>query len=141
MPPPWERRWMELWIFVSPSKGKLPLEAMYMDITQFMATNPRGTYRLIIGTDSQGERRRLGFVTAVVIHQVAKGARYYYCKSFHRKIESLRQRIFYETSLSLDTASKLAERFSENGQHESGCGNYTWIYGPNGSTKELIREM
>ncbi|HHX50219.1 MAG TPA: hypothetical protein GX711_02130, partial [Clostridia bacterium] len=44
------------------------------------------------------------------------------------------------TSLSLDTASKLAERFSENGQHDLDVEIHLDI-GPNGSTKELIREI
>ena len=53
---------------------------------------------------------------------------------------SLRQKIFFETALSLDTASQLANKLSETGHDELNVEIHLDI-GPNGSTRELIKEI
>ncbi|WP_088553168.1 ribonuclease H-like YkuK family protein [Calderihabitans maritimus] len=125
--------------FISPSKGSLTLEEVYADIIDFVKMSPDSQYKVIIGSDSQA-REQTCFVTAIIIHQVGKGARYYYRKSYHRKINSLRQRIFYETALSLETASKLAEKLAENGLADLDVEIHLDI-GPRGDTRDLIREI
>lgn len=126
-------------IFISPTKGKLSMDAVYNDIMQFISDNPSARYKLIIGTDSMS-KEETSFVTAIIIHQVGKGARYYYRKKKQRKITSLRQRIFYETSLSLEVASKLTKKLAENGFEELDVEIHLDI-GPVGETRELIREI
>lgn len=126
-------------IFTSPSKGKLDFDEMYQDIISYIGTQPHGAYKLIIGTDSQVKEETC-FVTAVVIHHIGKGARYYYHKIFHRKMDSLRQRIYYEASMSLEAAGRLVERLSHDGHEELDVAIHLDI-GPNGETKELIREI
>ncbi|MHB1420687.1 MAG: ribonuclease H-like YkuK family protein [Bacillota bacterium] len=125
--------------FISPTKGRMNLDQMFQDIMSFVRGGPDARYKMIIGTDSH-VRSETCFVTAVVIHQVGKGARYYYRKKKHRKITSLRQKIFYETSLSLETAGKLAAKLAEQGLEELDVEIHLDI-GPNGETKELIREI
>jgi predicted RNase H-related nuclease YkuK (DUF458 family) len=71
---------------------------------------------------------------------VGKGARYYYHKRWHRKISSLRQRIFYEAALSLETASEVARRLAENGHADLNVEIHLDV-GPGGQTKDLIREV
>ncbi len=125
--------------FVSPTKGKLTLEQVFADIMAFVEDFPDARYKIIIGTDSHA-RADTCFVTAIIVHQVGRGARYYYRKKRHRKIESLRQKIFYETALSLETASKVAERLAENGHGDLDLEIHLDI-GPHGDTRELIREI
>lgn len=125
--------------FISPSRGPLEFDEMYQDILLFMGNCPQGAFKLIIGSDSQ-VREETCFVTAVVIHHVGKGARYYYSKSYHRRITSLRQRIFYETALSLNVAGQLAERLSDDGLEDLDVEIHLDV-GTNGETKELIREI
>lgn len=125
--------------FISPTKGRLTFTEMYEDIMAFMAADPEAKYKLIIGSDSQ-VREESCFVTAVIVHQVGKGARYYYRKKLHRKITSLRQKLFYETALSLETASELARMLSGDGHEDMDVEIHLDI-GPNGSSKELIREI
>ncbi|MCL6451543.1 MAG: ribonuclease H-like YkuK family protein [Acetobacteraceae bacterium] len=124
--------------FISPTKGGLTFEAMFRDIIEFVTERPAG-YRLIIGTDSHS-RDDTSFVTAVVIHRMGKGARYYYQKRTQRQITSLRQRIFYETSLSLGVAGRLAEKMAQNGYSDLDVEIHLDV-GPSGETKELIREI
>ncbi|KKM09328.1 hypothetical protein SY88_19370 [Clostridiales bacterium PH28_bin88] len=125
--------------FISPSKGKLSLDEVYQDILQFVRGAPNATYKVIIGSDSQA-REETCFVTAIIIHQVGKGARYYYRKKHHRKITSLRQKIFFETALSLEVASLLAKKLADGGHHELNVEIHLDI-GPTGRTKDLIREI
>lgn len=117
----------------------MDLEGVYSDIISFMEVNPRATYKVIVGSDSQ-VRTETCFVTAIIIHRVGKGARYYYRRQLHQKIASLRQRVFYETALSLETAGRLAEKLAENGHGDLNVEIHLDV-GNNGGTKELIREV
>lgn len=126
-------------LFWSPSGGPLTFDEMFAGIVQFMAAAKDSRYRLIIGTDSQ-ERDETVFVTAVIVHREGKGARYYYTKERQRKMDSLRQRILYEASLSLSVAGKLVERMSENGMADMDVEIHLDV-GAEGETRDLIREV
>jgi len=125
--------------FISPTKGRLSLEEVYQDMMAFIESVPNAQFKIIIGTDSQAKNYTC-FVTAIIVHQVGKGARYYYKKKKLRKIESLRQKIFFETALSLDTASKITEILVEDGRDHLDLEIHLDI-GPNGDTKDLIKEI
>ncbi|MBC7082862.1 MAG: ribonuclease H-like YkuK family protein [Bacillota bacterium] len=126
-------------VFISPTKGKLSFNDTFKDIMSYMQEMPGVPYKLIIGTDSQ-LREDACFVTAIVVHRVGKGARYYYSKEKERMGRSLRQRIFYETAKSLGVASKLAEKLAKNGYGDLDVEIHLDI-GQNGETKDLIREI
>jgi len=125
--------------FVSPTKGPIPFDTMFEDIISFITESPSSEYKLIIGTDSHA-RDDICFVTAVVIHRKGKGARYYYQKKRERNITSLRQRIFYETSMSLGVASRMAGKIARNGYSGLNVEIHLDV-GPKGETKELVREI
>jgi len=125
--------------FISPTKGPLTLDEMFDDVIAYMQSVPDGKYKMIIGTDSQ-TRDDICFVTAVIIHRQGKGARYYYNRRWHRNISSLRQKIFYETSLSLNVASDLAQRLASNGHAELDLEIHLDI-GQMGRSRDLIREV
>lgn len=126
-------------MFISPTKGKLSLDEVFSDLIAFVESDPCANYRVIIGTDSHAKDDTC-FVTAIIVHQVGKGARYYYRKTRQRKITSLRQKIFFETAMSLDCAGRVAKKLSENGHSELNVEIHCDI-GPNGKTKDLIREI
>jgi uncharacterized protein len=125
--------------FISPTHGKLSFERMFAQIVAYMEEQRDQQYNLIIGTDSL-----LGddtcFVTAVVIHRVGHGGRYFYHKFRNRKIESLRQRILFETSLSLETASQISSELAKNGYSELPLEIHLDV-GDRGETKRIIREV
>ncbi len=125
--------------FISPTKGPMSFEAMFDDIVDFVAQEPMATHRLIVGTDSQ-TRDDLLFVTAVVIHRLGQGARYYYNRRRHKRMASLRQKIYYETSLSLGLGSRIAERLARNGQSKLDVEIHLDV-GQGGETRDLIREV
>ena len=125
--------------FISPTFGKLNFRQMFQNLVGYMSAEPDQQYHLIIGTDSLLSERTC-FVTAVIIHRVGHGGRYFYRKAYNRKMESLRQRILYETALSLETAGMLSAELSRNGHSELPVEIHLDV-GPNGDTKRIIREV
>jgi predicted RNase H-related nuclease YkuK (DUF458 family) len=127
--------------FYSPTKGELPFAAVFQDLVEYTNQNPEDKYKLIIGTDSHAFlNESVVFVTAVVIHRVGKGGRYYYNKQKTRYMESLRQRIYYETFLSLEAATRLTEKLAENGQDELNVEIHIDV-GEKGETRDMIKEV
>lgn len=125
--------------FFSPTLGSLSFEEVFGKLVEYMKEEPHHRYNLIVGTDSLLSTETL-FVSAIIIHKVGRGGRYFYRKFKHRKLESLRQRIFYETSLSLDLASLLKDKLSKNGLSKLPVEIHMDV-GNNGNTKEIIREV
>lgn len=125
--------------FISPSRGVLSFDALIADIRAFVTETPDAAYKLIVGTDSQS-RTDLTFVSAIVIHRLGKGARYYYRKRVQRKLTSLRQKIFYEAAISLALAQKLAEALSLDEKNGLNIEIHLDI-GEHGETRDLIREI
>ena len=126
--------------FISPTKGALSFDRMFAEILAFAREAPDAAHTLIIGSDSQAREREVSFVTAVVVHRVGRGARYFYQRRSHRPLASLRQKILYETSLSLALAGRIAERLAERGQANLSVEIHLDI-GQTGDTRTLIREI
>jgi predicted RNase H-related nuclease YkuK (DUF458 family) len=124
--------------FISPSKGPMTFDMMFQDLLGYVTEDHEADYRLIVGTDSQA-RDNVHFVTAVVIHRLGKGARYYYERRHHLPMASLRQRLYHETALSLHVGGQLAERLARD-KLEVDVEIHLDI-GNNGATRELIREI
>lgn len=126
--------------FMSPTKGPMSLREVFADILAYVSAEPEMNYRLIIGSDSQPREDHICFVSAIIVHREGKGARYYYSKRYQNKFFSLRQRIFYEASLSLDVASRLTALLADSGHGDLNIEIHLDV-GKVGETKELIREI
>jgi uncharacterized protein len=127
--------------FRSPSKGILSLNRMYQDIVDYVSDQPESRYKLIIGTDSHGSfQEKVCFVTAVIIHRVGKGGRYYFCRQSQNYMGSLRQRIYYETYLSLEVASRLTAKMAANGESALNIEIHLDV-GTRGDTRDIIKEV
>jgi len=125
--------------FFSPTKGKLTLEETIEDIFKFVGKLPATAYKIVIGSDSQSGNDTC-FVTAVVVQRIGSGARFYYHKKMHRVINSLRQKIFYETALSLELGCQLHQRLSEAGLDNVSLEIHLDV-GLQGPTRELVGEV
>jgi predicted RNase H-related nuclease YkuK (DUF458 family) len=126
-------------IFVNPTRGRMSIKEVVRDIIAFMEEVPSASYKLIIGTDSQS-RDNSCFVTAVIVHRVGKGARYYYYRKYVSSVKNLRHKIFTETSMSLDAVTRLKEELAKTRYKDMDVEIHVDI-GQNGDTKELIREV
>lgn len=126
--------------FVSPTDGPMTLTEVVTMIAQSIVELPDDSYRLIIGSDSQTKHVTL-FVTAIILHRVGKGARYFYRKTYTKPINSLRQRIYYETTLSLEIAEMICTPLLKTvGDHELNIEIHVDI-GSSGATRTFIKEI
>jgi len=130
-------------IFHSPTKGKMDIEKVAKEISNFIKQKP-GKYQLVVGTDSEGSKRA-DFITAIIAHRIGKGGIYFWKRTNGDKIyHTLRQRIYEEVNLSLRTAQKLLEFLGKNlhYSHLPGCDLQIHIdVGENGPTKDIIKEV
>lgn len=125
--------------FFSPTFGVLSFEDVFKKLVEYIEEDTGYRYSIIVGTDSFLAAETV-FISAIIIHRIGHGGRYFYKKLRHRKIENLRQRIFYETSLSLETAAMLRTKLSENGFAKLPVEIHLDV-GENGDTKEIVREV
>lgn len=126
--------------FTSPSLGKVSLEQVFADINNYIISAPQEKYKIIVGTDSMSKNDTV-FVSAIVIHRQGKGAKYYFHKEPRRYINSLRQRIFYETALSLELTTHLKDFLATSSLLEKVNIEVHVDVGNNGETRNLIREI
>jgi len=97
-------------IFFNNSFGQqLTSEQVIQEIKKFMNDDPRRCYKVIIGTDSEKQADNTAdFVTAVVVHRVGNGGRYFWRRiDNERKYHTLRDRIIDEVMASLEMAHTL----------------------------------
>lgn len=138
MGPPVDRQKAD---FISPSLGRLSIDAILSNILEYTAEAPGQRYNLIIGTDSFLSTETV-FVSAVVVHRVGHGGRYFYRKTRLRKMASMRQRILYEATMSIELASLLTSKFNGDGHVLEKLPIEIHLdIGENGGTREIIKEV
>ncbi|MBN6886832.1 uncharacterized protein ACUXCC_004281 [Cytobacillus horneckiae] len=101
---------MEEKYFQNLKEKKLTFEDVFKRIIQFMKIQPRGNFKLIVGTDSQVHASHTIFITGIVIQNQGKGA--WACinkKVVRRKMIHLHERISFETSLTEEIVSLFTE--------------------------------
>lgn len=131
--------------FFSPSKGELSLDELVSEISQYIKEEGDCLYRLVIGTDSQirgsNGSSEIFFVTAVVLHRIGFGGRYFWSKEKRGQKMYLRDRIYTETLLSLNLAAILVPLL------RMAVPDYLYELeihidvGPNGATRDMIKEV
>jgi predicted RNase H-related nuclease YkuK (DUF458 family) len=127
-------------LFVSPSQGRLPGSEMLQDVRRFIEERPSSEYKIVIGTDSQTDRLSTVFVTAVIVHRVGHGARFYFYRVKTKPIRDLRYRIYTETDYSLRALTYLeGEGFSS--LREKWPIEVHLDVGEKGETRKLIHEV
>ena len=116
-----------------------------MEIGEFIKDDPDKLYSLVIGTDSQirgsNGSSEIFFVTAVVIHKIGFGGRYFWSREKRAQKMFLRDRIYTETLLSLQLASSLIPLIRNavpDGLYEL---EIHIDVGPNGATRDMIKEV
>ena len=125
--------------FISPTLGPLPLGDVFKKVVEYVEECEGEKFNLIIGSDSFVGSETL-FVSAIIIHRVGHGGRYFYRKRRMRKMESMRQRIIYEATMSIELASVVREMLSENGYKKLPVEIHIDV-GENGDTREIIKEV
>ena len=131
--------------FINPTRGEVSISKMMKEIVDFVEEEPDSFYRLIIGTDSQARRSNgkpeVDYVTAVVVHRIGKGARYYWRKEKKDKIPVLRDKIYTETTMSLNTAEEIVPMLRENISAPQYDFEIHIDVGSLGPTRSMIKEV
>ncbi|OGM76413.1 hypothetical protein A2210_00190 [Candidatus Woesebacteria bacterium RIFOXYA1_FULL_40_18] len=131
--------------FESPSKGSLSVPKMISEIASFVHEEPGRFYRLVIGTDSQTKsvngKAEIDFVTAIVIHRKGQGARYFWRKNKVYMKPILRDKIYTETLMSLETAQNLVPELRKAVTPAKYDLEIHIDVGPLGPTRDMIKEV
>lgn len=96
--------------FISPTWGKMTLTEVKNNIEQYLQADDQARYKVVIGTDSRTTKESTLFVTALIIHRVGKGARFFFRKVKNKPLLDLRYRIYRETELSLELTELLKKQ-------------------------------
>lgn len=129
--------------FFNSSLGiQLNAEQVSRHIVDFMKADSSREYKITIGTDSEKDSNdEADFVTAIVIHRVGNGARYFWRRiSGETKFHTLRDRITREVLISLDIAKEFLEAISKFDAPKYDFEIHLDI-GQNGATKVMIQEL
>ena len=132
--------------FLNSSFGlKLTVRQVAQEIVRFMLADPRRHYKITLGTDSDClTSGKVDFVTAVVVHRVGNGGRYFWRRLTTGKFHTLRDRIIKEVLVSLDLGKEVLEELRKLSAEKK---TPKWDFeihadiGENGPTKSLIQEV
>lgn len=132
------------YFFNNPTKGSLSLDGVISEIANFIFEEPKRSYKLIVGTDSNSKTDP-DFVTAVTIHRIGSGGRYFWMRTTKENFSTPRQRIYEETMMSLNMAAILREKIEQR-MFEVWPFNHEDLeihtdLGQNGAMKEMIKEI
>ncbi len=125
--------------FISPTLGSLTVEEVFKQLFEYMEYEGGHKYNIIIGTDSYLSKQTV-FVTAIIVHRMGHGGRYFYTKCRRRKIKSVRQRMFYEATMSIEMASVVKEKLSQNGFKKLPVEIHLDV-GVKGDTRDIVKEV
>jgi len=126
--------------FYNPHLGQMTFDEVIGSIVAEMRGSSKDRFELLIGTDSSTTLDRLDIVSAIVLHRVGRGGRYFWARRRERKPQSLRQQIWREAWLSFELAQHLIERLSSLSFLRFNLEIHVDI-GENGKTKEMIDEV
>ena len=127
-------------VFYNPHAGGLSFDAVVQAIVDEMRADPKARYELLVGTDSSVSGAHVDYVSAIVVHKVGKGGRYYWARKREKKTFSLRQRIWREAWLSFELAQRLLKGLADFSLLTFNLEIHVDI-GENGPTKEMIDEV
>ena len=133
-------------MFISPTKGKRKTTELIEDIAVFIESDNQANYHLIIGSDSHihgsNGQSDLKLVTAIVIHKVGHGGKYFWESKHLAKPHSIRDKIYTETYASLETAQsflpKINKRLNNHGHYAL---EIHIDVGRVGETRDMIKEV
>jgi predicted RNase H-related nuclease YkuK (DUF458 family) len=127
--------------FMSSFGIPLSPQAVVQAIVDFMQLDQTAEYKITIGSDSEKKRGGADFVTAIVVHRVGNGGRYFWRRIVsQKKFHTIRDRIVDEVLLSLDTAKNLITATEALNLPAFNFEIHVDV-GENGDTRTMIQEL
>lgn len=125
----------------SPTHGKVDLEKLKKIVSSFMAKDKKAKYEIIVGSDSQKTKKdNYDFVSALIVHRVGYGGIFFWKREITSRKISLKERIYMEATMSLETSENFVNFFKTNGISKYNIQIHVDI-GKNGETRDLITEV
>lgn len=128
----------------------VPKDQIAGEIIRYMQDDAGRRYHITIGSDSErAEDKMADFVTAIVIHRVGGGGRYFWRRLERGNFHTLRDRIIQEALFSIDVAKEVLGELkrADTDARTAGGARLDWDFeihvdvGENGATKTMIREV
>jgi len=126
--------------FYNPHAGPLSFDEVVAALVGEMEADPKSRYEILVGTDSSTGTEMIDLVSAIVIHKIGKGGRYFWTRRREPKLPSLRQKIWREAWLSFELAQQLLARLAAVSLLPFNLEIHVDI-GENGRTKTMIDEV
>ena len=129
--------------FFNSSLGlQLSAEQVGREIVNFMKADTGRKYKVTIGTDSEKDADDLAdFVTAIVVHRVGNGGRYFWRRvEGPGKFHTLRDRITHEVVMSLEIAKNFLMELKKFSAPHFDFEIHVDV-GENGATRSMIQEL
>lgn len=128
--------------FFSSSLGtRLTAQEVVREILRFMDADPNQKYKVTIGTDSQLlSSKNADFVTAIVVHRIGNGGRYFWRRFELGKFHTLRDRMIQETLISLGVATDILTELKKSPSPEFEFEIHADV-GYHGPTQAVIQEI
>lgn len=131
----------------SPTYGDVTISNIVDIIKKYTETNPDyADYNVVIGTDSQNFTTTK-IVVVVAVYSTGHGGMFFYDILNIKRINNIRQKLFFETNKSLEYAQKIMDEFDRL-QIETGFDYANKLNfgihvdaGTNGPTNQLIPEL
>ncbi len=119
----------------------LTIDQVVAEIVAFMRAEPARRYTVTLGTDSELlADKDADFVTAVVVHRIGNGGRYFWHRFALGKFHTLRDRMVREALISLDLARKVLDALKKEPLPEFTFEIHADI-GEFGPTRAVIQEV
>ncbi|MBU6500384.1 MAG: ribonuclease H-like YkuK family protein [Patescibacteria group bacterium] len=128
--------------FLNSSLGlKLTVKQVVQELIRFIKEDDRYHYKVTIGTDSERlPHNKADFVTAIVVHRMGNGGRYFWRRFEMDKLHTLRDRIIKEVLISIDIAKDLLEELKKFPEVQFEFEIHADV-GANGPTSPMIQEV
>ncbi len=128
--------------FCTSSLGaRLTAPDVVQEIINYMGADLTRRYKVTIGTDSVLlNTKNADFVTAIVVHRIGNGGRYFWRRFELGKFHTLRDRMIQEALISLDIAKEVLTELKKFPLPEFEFEIHADV-GPNGPTNAVIQEI
>ena len=128
--------------FLNSSLGiRMSVDEVVRNVIDFMEAEPLRHYKVTIGTDSELlAGKQADFVTAIVVHRVGSGGRYFWRRFQLGKFHTLRDRIIKEVLISIEVAGKVLSELKKFSLPDFEFEIHADI-GQNGPTNAVIQEV
>lgn len=135
-------------LFNNSEKNGITFNDIIVYIKSFLEEDEKGQYKLTIGTDSEVRRDKnslvyLELITAIVIYKKGYGGRYFWRKKRVKNVKTLREKIYQEVFLSIETAQYLVPELKArlNGASTRYDLEIHIDVGEKGESRTMIREV